>query len=307
MLTHATVHGLEQITDIVVSSQSHEVDVLQLSAGEATCSAMLLEFADLRLVRTKFGARHRWIDTGNDRSVHLAVPAKTTRSGATVNGKSYTASNLFCRAGPGSVASVSEPDFESFEIVLSERLADEVGHPDDIVAFLTPAKAAHDQLTGLLHKALMLSEGGKVQNSVTSEQVLGAVSGILGAVPVSTSAPNAANRNRELIISHAEAIMNDWDPEARLEIEDLGCELGISRRTFHHAFREHLGIGPVAFYRLKRLHALRASLKVAERGKMLVADVAHLHGFFEIGRMAGYYKEIFGELPSETLNRQRPR
>lgn len=305
MLTHATLRGLEQITDIVVSSQSHEVDVLQLSAGEAACSASLLEFADIRLARTKFSARHRWIDTETDRSVHLVVPAKNTRSGATVNGQSYTASNLFCRAGPGTVASVTEPDFESYEVVLSEGLANDVGLPNGIVAFLNPTKASHDQLNGLLQKAFMLSEGGKVQNSVTPEHVLGAVSGILGAVPVSTSAPNAATRKRELVISHAEAIMNDWDPEARLEIEDLGRELGISRRSIHQAFRESLGLGPAAFHRLKRLHALRASLKAAEREKMLVADAAHMHGFFEIGRMAGYYKEIFGELPSETLNRRQ--
>nr|WP_319385207.1 helix-turn-helix domain-containing protein [uncultured Roseibium sp.] len=305
MLTHATLRGLEQITDVVVSSQSHEVDVLQLSAGEAACSASLLEFADIRLVRTKFSARHRWIDTETDRSVHLVVPAKNTRSGATVNGQSYTASNLFCRAGPGTVASVTEPDFESYEVVLSEGLADDVGLPNGIVAFLNPTKAAHDQLNGLLQKAFMLSEGGEIQNSVTPEQVLHALGGVLEAAPFSTFVPSATTLNRELIISRAEAIMNDWDPEARLEIENLCRELGASRRSLYQAFRESLGIGPVAFHRLKRLHALRASLKAAEREEMLVAEIAHMHGFYELGRMAGYYKEIFGELPNETLNRRQ--
>lgn len=305
MLTHATVHGLEQITDMVVSSQSHEVDVLQLSTGQAKCRATLLEFADIRVLRTKFSARHRWIDTGNDRSVHLVVPAKNTRSGATVNGQSYTASNVFCRAGPGTVASVSEPDFESFEIVLSEGLVDDAGLPSDFVAFLNPARATHDQLSALLQKAFMAYEEEEIQNSVTQEQVLHAVSGVLEAAVFSAFASDATTLNRELIISRAEAIMNDWDPEARLEIENLCRELGASRRSLYQAFRESLGIGPVAFHRLKRLHALRASLKAAEREKMLVAEIAHMHGFYELGRMAGYYKEIFGELPNETLNRRQ--
>jgi hypothetical protein len=34
---------------------------------------------------------------------------------------------------------------------------------------------------------------------------------------------------------------------------------------------------------------------------------AHRWGMGELGRVAGQYRELFGELPSETLDRQRRR
>jgi AraC family ethanolamine operon transcriptional activator len=36
-----------------------------------------------------------------------------------------------------------------------------------------------------------------------------------------------------------------------------------------------------------------------------VTDVATFHGFFELGRFAGEYKALFGEPPSETLQKAR--
>ncbi|WP_395175437.1 helix-turn-helix domain-containing protein [Roseibium alexandrii] len=308
MLTQATLRGLEQITDIVVSSQSHQVDVLQLSAGEAKCSATLLEFADIRLLKSKFSARHRWIDTGGDRSVHLVLPAATTKSGASVNGGLYEAKSVFCRSGPGTVFSVSEPDFECFEVVLSEKLADAAGLPTGIVSLFNLSSAVIDPLQNVLQRALHpenLAGSRNTRPTVTQAEVLQAVEDVFDEMPVPETVVNTATQNRELIISNAEAIMNDWDPEARLEIDNLCHELGRSRRTIHHAFRMRLGIGPVAFYRLKRLHALRGSLVAAEPETTRIADLAHSLGFFETGRMAGNYNEIFGELPSETLKRRK--
>jgi len=37
----------------------------------------------------------------------------------------------------------------------------------------------------------------------------------------------------------------------------------------------------------------------------MVKEIAIEHGFVELGRFAGDYRRMFGELPSETLQRQR--
>ncbi len=303
------LNGLEQINEVVVSTPSHEVDVIQLSGGLATCEATLLELPDIRLLKTKYSARHRWIDTGADRSVHLVLPAKTTQSGASVNGRFYESNSVFCRSGPGTVFSVSEPDFECFEVVISEKLADATGLPTDILSLFNLPGTVINPLHRELQRALCQkgSDGNPWwRPPVTQGVFIRAAEAVLEAMPLSAPVAERASLNHDLIIAHAEAFMNDWDPEARLEIERLCGELGQSRRTIHHAFRRSLGIGPAAYYRLKRLHALRGRLVAAEPETTRIADLAHSHGFFETGRLAGYYKEIFGELPSETLKRRQP-
>ena len=63
---------------------------------------------------------------------------------------------------------------------------------------------------------------------------------------------------------------------------------------------------PLQFLRLRRLHAVRRELLVAHRDKdVTVNEIAFAHGFYELGRFAGYYKQEFGELPSATLQRCR--
>ena len=53
-----------------------------------------------------------------------------------------------------------------------------------------------------------------------------------------------------------------------------------------------------------RLNALRRNLLNASPLELSVTQVELNLGFSEFGRTAGYYRELFGELPSETLHRE---
>lgn len=80
------------------------------------------------------------------------------------------------------------------------------------------------------------------------------------------------------------------------------CEaLRVSRRTLHRAFHEVFGIGPVTFLRHKRLCAIHSILRDSHPGIATVATVAMQQGFYELGRFSQYYRAIFGEYPSQTL------
>ena len=46
-----------------------------------------------------------------------------------------------------------------------------------------------------------------------------------------------------------------------------------------------------------RLHGARREIRV---GKSSVTDVAMKWGFSHLGRFSGYYRDTFGELPSQT-------
>jgi AraC family ethanolamine operon transcriptional activator len=82
---------------------------------------------------------------------------------------------------------------------------------------------------------------------------------------------------------------------------DLCSEFGVSDRLLRLAFRETYGMGPIAYSRLMRLHAVRNAL-IAERGRdTSVAEVMDAFGITRLGAFASEYKRHFGETPSVTL------
>ena len=80
-----------------------------------------------------------------------------------------------------------------------------------------------------------------------------------------------------------------------------------SERTLHRAFLSLLGEPPRSFVRRLRLHRIRHDLATQAEAACTVAIVANRWGIGELGRLAGRYRDLFGELPSETLaRRNRP-
>lgn len=94
-----------------------------------------------------------------------------------------------------------------------------------------------------------------------------------------------------------------WDLARReenrnLTLEDLCVETNASARALQYAFEEITGNSPLAFLRNHRLHkARRLLLAEAET----VKEAAYSCGFTEMGRFSAYYRELFGENPSQTL------
>lgn len=104
------------------------------------------------------------------------------------------------------------------------------------------------------------------------------------------------NRVRDLTLSSSGYL---------LSIEELCIVLRISRRTLNHAFVRVLGITPVAYIRNVRLHRIRAELKSASNEVRNISSVAAKWGFWHMSLFSRYYRELFGELPIETLSRCR--
>jgi AraC family ethanolamine operon transcriptional activator len=87
-----------------------------------------------------------------------------------------------------------------------------------------------------------------------------------------------------------------------VHISELCSVFEVSERTLYRAFVDVMGLPPISFMRRKRLGDVHAALLAAGPGT-LVKDIAIKHGFTELGRFAGAYQRMFGELPSETLRR----
>jgi AraC-like DNA-binding protein len=95
----------------------------------------------------------------------------------------------------------------------------------------------------------------------------------------------------------------DGQPPETIQIGDLCSALHLSRRTLQRAFTETLGIGPARYLTHKRLSAVRAELRCSDPDATRVTDTATKYGFWQLGRFARDYRQMFGERPSETLGR----
>ena len=76
-----------------------------------------------------------------------------------------------------------------------------------------------------------------------------------------------------------------------------------SERTVRASCNEHLGMGPVRYLWLRRMHLARHALLRADHEEDTVTAIAMAHGFWELGRFSVDYRELFGEAPLATLRR----
>lgn len=86
-----------------------------------------------------------------------------------------------------------------------------------------------------------------------------------------------------------------------LTVSDLCEGLRTSHRSLHYAFNKVLGINPVTYLRYVRLNGARVEL-IASDEPPRISEVAARWGFWHMGMFSVYYRGLFGERPSETLN-----
>lgn len=86
-----------------------------------------------------------------------------------------------------------------------------------------------------------------------------------------------------------------------MHLIDLCTAIGMSKRGVEELFQHLLGIGPNAFIRSQRLHAVRRALQQAPASPGVVKKHALDWGFWHLGHFAQEYREVFGETPSATL------
>lgn len=89
-----------------------------------------------------------------------------------------------------------------------------------------------------------------------------------------------------------------------LTLADICQAVCASQRSLQYGFQDMLGMGPMAFVKVQRLHGIRRTLLCTEPKPETVAQVAHQWGFWSLGHFSKDYKHLFGESPSQTLQRR---
>ncbi len=93
------------------------------------------------------------------------------------------------------------------------------------------------------------------------------------------------------------------NPMTPLYLVDVCAAIGTGERTLRAACEVHIGMGPMRYLTLRRMHLAHRALTRADPSKATVTHIATDHGFWELGRFSVAYRMLFGELPSATLRR----
>jgi AraC-like DNA-binding protein len=118
-------------------------------------------------------------------------------------------------------------------------------------------------------------------------------------VPVQTSW--GALHHTTIIERFEEVLAVNYDRP--LHLPEICAAIGVSERTLRVSCMEHLGMGPIRYLWLRRMHLAHRALVRTAPGTATVTEIATDNGFWELGRFAVAYRSLFGEAPSTSLRR----
>ena len=111
------------------------------------------------------------------------------------------------------------------------------------------------------------------------------------------------NHRHGVIVARFEQFL-EANPNTPLYLPQICAAVGAAERTLRGACEQHLGMGPIRYLALRRMHLVRrALLRAVSSTTTTVTKIATDHGFWELGRFSVTYRALFDETPSETLRR----
>jgi AraC family ethanolamine operon transcriptional activator len=88
-----------------------------------------------------------------------------------------------------------------------------------------------------------------------------------------------------------------------LTLKDLYTAVKTSPRTLSYGVHDLFEMSPMEYLKIKRLNGVRRTLKTCDPNQATVSAIATHWGFWSMGHFSRDYKQLFGELPSETLKK----
>ena len=173
-----------------------------------------------------------------------------------------------------------------------------------------PAVPAANQFREIVHQIMFAAatcsefESARAAKCAASEllKIASSVVGQHDAVEPSREGRPALSR-QEIIRTSLEFLEEHHaDP---IRVGEMAAAANVSERTLRTAFQDYFAIGPVRYLQFKRLHEIHRVLRAADPDEVTVAKVLAEHGEWAFSRFASRYRQLFGELPSQTLRAKR--
>jgi len=189
---------------------------------------------------------------------------------------------------------------------LSGRVAGTVEF-DPVIDLDAPfGQALRTSLAGLMTLAERLGPAGRLSPVATADWREALLDHLLNGQhhglsdAIRTFSGQAERLPRALRVARDRLADNAGEP---LDLAQLACAAGIGIRALQLGFRRHFGVSISEMLLDMRLAALHARLAQASPD-VSITEIAFDLGFTHLRRMAGAYREKFGETPSATLLRR---
>jgi AraC family ethanolamine operon transcriptional activator len=199
------------------------------------------------------------------------------------------------------------------EAELLQQIAD-ITHDDprDLcihgIARLTPQVAAQVRQAAMTYlgaaaRSLLEPDAPSPLSALAQLTIELMVRALVSAQPPRTR-KSSLDRQRQLIRKAEDFCAYRTDQPLR--IGELCRGIGVSDRTLRDTFHKLTGMNPLAYLKIERLNLAYRALLGAGPAEVLIKQVAYAVGFTHLGHFTRDYKQLFGELPSETLQRCEP-
>lgn len=305
----------EQVRDVesAESLPGWDLCFLQLSRGTLTGSFRTVDLGGMQIVEERY-ARVTLNEFGRapPDSYLFSVPHWEGECGR-VNAAAWTGGGIYMTRSDRDLDAVVPPGKDISIVVNQDLLKEYVAVTQHLDlenwlsrgSFLCTDTSLGQQISVLASEVVAASCANHFDGrlrTASRESVMAILADVV-ACNVGARPPSFREISRPLIVQRARDFIRNHIQEP-LQVIDLCRHLCVSRRAMQSAFEDVLGVSPSTYMRLLRLNGARSSLLRPSVG-LQVKDVLQQWGFWHFSRFTADYKELYGELPSQTLQGAR--
>ena len=304
----------DDFDEFCVNAQAWDLDYKQIEGGTFNGYLLLASTGGLQFTRSRLG--RRLIQKGAPPQ-HLTTFGLLADSEITMfwRGQQVSGDQMFVFPKGGELDCVSQSDFDVFAVSIAEQTLSVVcqslrlPEPHELLGGKEVFSGRSDDLHLLrqfllgAQRQLLVSGTGLPNCRILQEIEFEAAGRFMSFISRDTQVPiPGRRRQRETALARATDYV-DANYGQSLNVPKLCQVAHVSERTLEYAFRERYGVTPKRFVTAYRLNAAKKALLFADPGDTTVGEVALNVGFWHMGQFAADYSNLFGELPSKTLQR----
>lgn len=280
-----------------------QANYTQLSRGAYSGSTSRLDLGGIALIEERFNAVVEQETCPPKNKLLLLFSERQERR---INGNLFQ-SQSFWHVGGEDIRLVSAANNRTLSILIDQSAVPEwdASRQPPVSAILhsgMAGDAALDWIASVLVNAPDIVTRNPEEISAFFAMVRDKVSDILSAVLLAGVGVSAAPTSASRLVARARAMADEMSLEP-LTVSRLTRDLGVSDHVLRAAFLQCTGVSSHAWLRYRRLARARRQL-LKDGNERAVAETAMENGFFHLGRFAGFYAEVYGEAPGETLRRR---